>query len=162
MEPRSAGPGSEGFSGALDIHHNQNSALNRKLLETRLLGRRTPPSLRAVGQTLTLTMTARSESAVRAATVFVPTDRHTAPLEARLGVLWLLHVPVVGPKISKVFQFPIFRHPVTDPAPSYIQVTRLIIQDKTRQDAPSPALRQGTRYECRCLVGLVTWIYNFK
>ena len=98
MEPRSADPGSEGFSGALDIHHNQNSALNRKLLETRLLGRRTPPSLRAVGQTLTLTMTARSESAVRAATVFVPTDRHTAPLEARLGVLWLLHVPVVGPK----------------------------------------------------------------
>ena len=33
VEPRSAGPGSEGFSGALDIHHNQNSALNRKLLE---------------------------------------------------------------------------------------------------------------------------------
>ena len=105
MEPRSADPGSEGFSGALDIHHNQNSALNRKLLETRLLGRRTQPSLRvssAVGQTLTLTMTARSESAVRAATVFVPTDRHTAPLEARLEVLWLLHVPVVGPKSACV------------------------------------------------------------
>ena len=42
----------------------------------------------------------------------------------------------LNPHISKVFQFPIFRHPATDPAPSYIQVTRLI-----RQDAPSPALR---------------------
>ena len=66
----------------------------------------------------------------------------------------------LNPHISEVFLFPIFRHPVTDPAPSYIQqVTRLIIRQdktrhKTRQDAPSPALRlrQGTRYECRCLV----------
>ena len=65
MEPRSAGPGSEGFSGALDIHHNQNSALNRKLLETRLLGRRTPPSLRQPMLSAKHSLAKRSESAVR-------------------------------------------------------------------------------------------------
>ena len=95
MEPRSAGPGSEGFSGALDIHHNQNSALNRKLLETRLLGRRTQPSsapTNAVGQTLT-GQALGVRGANGAATVFVPADRHTTPLEeARLEVLWLLHI----------------------------------------------------------------------
>ena len=66
MEPRSAGPGSEGFSGALDIHHNQNSALNRKLLETRLLGRRTTPSLRLHTMlSAKHSLAKRSESAVR-------------------------------------------------------------------------------------------------
>ena len=66
MEPRSAGPGSEGFSGAVDIHHNQNSALNRKLLETRLLGRRTTPSLRLHTMlSAKHSLAKRSESAVR-------------------------------------------------------------------------------------------------
>ena len=47
---------------------------------------------RAAGQTLTGHDSALEFRGLRAATVFVPTDRHTAPLEARLGVLWLSHL----------------------------------------------------------------------
>ena len=68
---------------------------NRKLLERSTVGVPKPrlwqacklparPSLEAIK--------ARSTSGVQAATVFIPTDRHTAPLEARLQVLWLSHL----------------------------------------------------------------------
>jgi len=75
---------------------------NRKLLERSTVAVPKPrllwqacklparPSLEAIK--------ARSTSGVQAVTVFIPTDRHSEPLEARLQVLWLLHVHVIGPK----------------------------------------------------------------
>ena len=53
---------------------------------------------RAAGQTLTGHDSALGFRGLRAATVFVPTDRHSAPLEARLQVLWLSHLHVIGPQ----------------------------------------------------------------
>ena len=40
---------------------------------------------------------ARSDSGLRAVTVFVPFNRHSKPLEARLQVLWLSHLDLIGP-----------------------------------------------------------------